>query len=74
MGKRAIAPPNNTATISKVNAPKIALELYTNETPSFKLLKTFSPILVFRIGFFFIKVKIIKERLTKIISGKLILT
>ena len=46
MGNNAIAPPKSTATISKVIAPKIAFELYTNETPSFKLLKIFSPILV----------------------------
>ena len=51
---KATAPPNKTAIMSKDNAPKIALLLNTNLSPTFKLSFTDSPILGFKIGFFFI--------------------
>ena len=58
-GSNATAPPNRTANISNVNAPKIILVENTKFNPSFKLLKTGSPILVFKIGFLGIWVKLI---------------
>src|SRR5690606_3507363 len=51
MGKRATAPPKRTATISKVNTPKMALLLNTNRSPSPRLWKTGSPNLGFIMGF-----------------------
>ena len=64
MGNNAIAPPKSTATISKVIAPKIAFELYTKATPSLRLLKMFSPILGFKIGFLLINESINKDTKT----------
>ena len=51
MGNRATAPPNKTAIMSKVSAPKMALLLKTKRNPSFKLSITGSPILGFKMGF-----------------------
>ena len=64
-GNRAIAPPNKTAIISSVMAPKIAFVLNTKRTPSFKLCITGSPILGFKIGFLFICKRIKKDKRTK---------
>ena len=50
--------------MSKVNAPKIALLLYTKRTPSFKLCSTGSPIFGFKIGFFSMAKTIAKDNNT----------
>ena len=55
-GKSATAPPNKTAIISKLITPRIIFVLTTNFTPSFKLFKTGSPSLGFKIGFLGIRV------------------
>ena len=61
-----MAPPNKTENISKVNAPRMAFVLNTKLTPSFKLCKTGSPILGFKIGFLLILNKTKNEIETKI--------
>ena len=67
IGSNATAPPKRTATISKLKAPKIALVLNTNRTPSLRLCIIGSPILGFKMGFIEMPNKRIKD---KIISPK----
>ena len=69
MGKRAMAPPKSTATISRVIAPNITLVLKTNFKPSFKLSKIGSPIFGFKMGFTYIKDK---NNIDKVAKPKMI--
>ncbi len=51
MGNRATAPPNRTANMSRVRAPRMIFVLNTKRNPSRRLWKMGSPTLVFRMGF-----------------------
>ena len=64
IGSKATAPPKRTAIISRLRAPKIALDLITNRTPSLRLCIIGSPIFGFKIGFFEIPNSKIKDKTT----------
>ena len=62
--KIATAPPNKTAIISKVKAPKITLSENTNLIPACRLSLTDSPLFLFKIGFLLTKNINVNEHIT----------